>query len=151
MGIQIVTVHHTHTSWLKLLLPRPRRLPPARPSSSTSWPTTRSMLPRLLSVFVWLLRRWLLARRELGVSSCPPRSPRLRSLRSRRQRSPRLRNLRPLRSQLLRRQRSQLLKRPLRNQLPGSPLQRNLLQRKLLSQRRHKLKRAFHLDYIGPF
>merc|ERR1712112_332429 len=137
MGIQIVTVHHAHTSWLKLLLLRPRRLPPARPSSSTSWPTTRSMLPRLLSVFVWLLRRWLLprnwclplllARRELAVSSCPPRSPRLRSLRPRRQRSPRLRNLRPLRS----------------------PLQRNLLQRKQPSQRRHKLKRAFRSDHIG--
>merc|ERR1739848_406166 len=101
--------------------PRPRTAlgPPARPSSSTSVPTTRLMLPRLLSRSAWHssvelpreLSRWPeLLERELD----PTRSSRWRSQRrSRRQRSLRLRS-----------QRSQ-------RRLPRSPLLRSL-QRRLL-------------------
>merc|ERR1712126_696141 len=126
MGTDRLTVHN-HSSCPKPLLLRTRRVPPVRPSLSTSWPTTRSTLPRLPFVFVWLLRRWLLprnwllplllARRELVPTSFPLRSPRLRSPKLRRPRSQRLRNPRLLRSQL----------------------PRDLLLRRLPSQRRHKL------------
>merc|ERR1711881_73084 len=98
--------------------------PPARPSSSTSVPTTRLMLPRLPSRSVWHssvelpreLSRWLeLQERELDLT----RLSRLRSLR----RSRRLRNQRRLpRSQLLRRLQRSLLPR----KLPRSPLLRRL-------------------------
>merc|ERR1712115_715213 len=121
-----------------------RRDPPARRSLSTSWPTTRWMLPRPPSVSVWLSRRWLLprnwclplllARRELDLSSSLLRSPRQRNLRLR---SQRLRNLRLPRSQLLRRPPRNL---QLRNQLLRSQLLRNLLQRKLPSPRRRELR-----------
>merc|ERR1711881_522686 len=112
--------------------------PPARPSSSTSVPTTRLMLPRLPSRSVWHssvelpreLSRWLeLQERELDLT----RLSRLRSLR----RSRRLRNQRPRsprRSRRLRSQRrlprSQLLRRLQRSllprKLPRSPLLRRL-------------------------
>merc|ERR1712152_38272 len=89
--------------------------PPARPSSSTSVPTTRLMLPRLQCRSVWHssvelpreLSRWPeLQERELDLT-------RLLRLRSQR---------RLPRSQLLRRQPRSLLPR----KLPRSPLQRRL-------------------------
>merc|ERR1712126_606208 len=139
MGTDRLTVHN-HSSCPKPLLLRTRRLPPVRPSLSTSWPTTRSTLPRLPFVFVWLLRRWLLlrnwllplllARRVLDPTSFPQRSQRLRSPRQ-------------LRSQQLRRLQ--------RNQLPRSLLLRNLLLRRLPSQRRHKLYKAILPESIWSF
>merc|ERR1712126_278606 len=127
MGTDRLTVHN-HSSCPKPLLLRTRRVLLVRPSLSTSWPTTRSTLPRLPFVFVWLLRRWLLlrnwllplllARRVLVPTSFPLRSPRLRSPKPRRPRSQRLRNPRLLRSQLPRGPRSQQLRRLQRNQLP---------------------------------
>merc|ERR1711881_384816 len=105
--------------------------PPARPSSSTSVPTTRLMLPRLPSRSVWHssvelpreLSRWLeLQERELDLT----RLSRLRSLR----RSRRLRNQRPRSPRRSRRQRSQLPRRLQRSllprKLPRSPLLRRL-------------------------
>merc|ERR1712244_81299 len=103
--------------------------PPARPSSSTSVPTTRLMLPRLPSRSVWHssvelpreLSRWPeLQERELDLTRLlrlrsPRRSRRLRSQRPRSQR--RLR-----RSQLQRRLQRSLLPR----KLPRSPLPRRL-------------------------
>merc|ERR1712152_30243 len=119
---------------------------PARPSSSTSVPTTRLMLPRLPSRSVWHssvelpreLSRWPeLQERELDLTRLlrlrsPRRSRRLRSQRprsqrrSRRQRSQLPRKLRSQRrlprSQLLRRLPRSLLPR----KLPRSPLPRRL-------------------------
>merc|ERR1712060_346846 len=87
--------------------------PPARPSSSTSVPTTRLMLPRLLSRSAWPssvelpreLSRWPEhPERELD----PTRLSRLKSQRrSRRQRSPRPRSQRRPRSQPRRLQEAQ--------------------------------------------
>merc|ERR1712037_322583 len=80
--------------------PRPRRHPPARPSSSTSLPTTRWTPPRPACASSSLLGRWSpprrlwllppLARREQEASSCPPRSLRPRSPQQRRPQSQRL-------------------------------------------------------------
>merc|ERR1712001_541152 len=77
--------------------PRTRRDPPARPSSSTSLPTTRWTPPRPACASSSLWGRWSpprrlwllppLARREQEASSCPPRSPRPRSPQPRRRRS----------------------------------------------------------------
>merc|ERR1712213_15699 len=106
MGRFAKAAKSTTPTCLKLKPPRPsrpsrtRRDPPARPSSSTSLPTTRLRLTRLPSVSSSPSGRWslprrllplpLLARRELEASSCPPRSPRPRSPLPRRPRSPRL-------------------------------------------------------------
>merc|ERR1712001_300002 len=102
--------------------PRTRRDPPARPSSSTSLPTTRWTPLRLACASSSPLGRWLpprrlwllppLARREQEASSCPPRSPRLRSPRPRRPRSPRLPSLRLPRSLQPRRRRRSQPRRP---------------------------------------
>merc|ERR1712213_6041 len=95
MGRFAKAAKSTTPTCLKQKPPRPsrpsrtRRDPPARPSSSTSLPTTRLGLTRLPSVSSSPSGRWslprrllplpLLARRELEASSCPPRSPRPRS------------------------------------------------------------------------
>merc|ERR1712037_452528 len=110
--------------------PRTRRDPPARPSSSTSLPTTRWTLPRKASASSSIRGRWSpprrlwllppLARREQEASSCPPRSPRPRSPQPRRPRSPRLPSLRPPRSLPPRRLRSRQ-RRPRSQRLPRSP------------------------------
>merc|ERR1739848_870380 len=141
--------------------PRPRTAlgPPARPSSSTSVPTTRLMLPRLLSRSAWHssvelpreLSRWPeLLERELD----PTRSSRWRSQRRlRRQRSLRPRSQR--RSRRL--PRSRLPRRLLRSQrrLPRSLLPRRLPRRPPRSQllrrlhpRRSKLRKVFKTLYL---
>merc|ERR1712088_992917 len=130
MGRFAKAAKSTTPTCLKLKPPRPRRRPPARPSSSTSLPTTRLRLTRLPSVSSSPSGRWslprrllplpLLARRELEASSCPPRSPRPRSPLPRRPRSPRLPSQRPPRSRLPRRPRSPQ-RRPPSQRLPRSP------------------------------
>merc|ERR1712210_372705 len=142
------------------LLLHPRR--PARPSSSTSVPTTRLMLPRLLSRSAWHssvelpreLSRWPeLLERELD----PTRSSRWRSQRrSRRQRSQRPRSQRRARrlsrSQLPRRLRSQrrlprsLLPRKLPRSLPRRPPRSQRPRR--LHPRRSKLRKVFKTLYL---
>merc|ERR1711936_1322764 len=116
MGRFAKAAKSTTPTCLKLRPSRTRRDPPARPSSSTSLPTTRLRLTRLPSVSSSPSGRWslprrllplpLLARRELEASSCPPRSQRPRSPLPRRPRSPRLPSQRPPRSRLPRRRRS---------------------------------------------
>merc|ERR1711892_387838 len=141
MGILLNFSHETSSC---LLLHPPRRpsrpalAPPARPSSSPLLPTTRSMLPRLPSRFVWpssveLSRepsRWP----EPLVRELDPTS--LSRLSSQR-RSRRQRSLRPRRSRRLRRPRSLLPRRPRsQRRLPRSllprRLQRSQLPRRLL-------------------
>ena len=145
--------------------------PPGRPSSSTSWPTTRSeMLPRLnftppgrLGSCLPTRSSWLVVlpeRRVLGLSSSlllprlrSRRRPPPRSLQQRR--SPRSRQQRPQkpRSQLQKRLPSLRL-RP-RNRLPRSQLLRSLLLRSLLPRRllprRSKSSSNLLLETTGPF
>merc|ERR1739848_623330 len=129
--------------------PRPRTAlgPPARPSSSTSVPTTRLMLPRLLSRSAWHssvelpreLSRWPeLLERELD----PTRSSRWRSQRRlRRQRS-----LRPRSQRRSRRLPRSQLPRRLPRSLPRRPPRSQLLRR--LHPRRSKLRKVFKTLYL---
>merc|ERR1711953_629758 len=133
-----------------------RRDPPARPSSSTSVPTTRWTLPRLVAVSGSPSRSsspprlsWpplLPVRRELDPSNCPlrnpkPSPPRPKNLRLRRPRpqpSPRLR-LQPRRRLL-----------PRRRPQPKRHLPRKLLPRRWqrsLPKRLHQ-RRSKHTQYL---